>query len=334
MDDNKKYYWLDEFGGVNGPGTWPWLQELWSQNIISNETEICVFGEKDWVPYKTTLSSSTPASDCNQHFHLETAGTSTIRKTSPKKNKAKEEPIMVKTKRRSSSKLKISLVVSSAFALLLGITFIWILHVHSRNSRQLITELFKQEKAISIEGSVFIATVGGTNVKLGLVPILICESHNLYTILTMGARSGIDSSFNRGACMQQDNFIIEDYQNCVLKLANLNYTQKEKAWNEFIRGFNSGWIIMKSGWIINPPQIINAVLTDADGKFNIQTKTREKCSLIAIGKRDVFGEKEKYLWIVPLTSEPKQAVMLSNHNLITDFDDFFSVISRGEELLR
>lgn len=53
MNDKKKYYWLDEFGGVNGPDEWPRLQELRSQNMISDEAEICVVGDKNWLPYRT-----------------------------------------------------------------------------------------------------------------------------------------------------------------------------------------------------------------------------------------------------------------------------------------
>jgi len=57
VKDEKEYYWIDSLGGINSPVPYSRLQEYYQQGLISDETEICVVGDKRWSSYKTVPES-------------------------------------------------------------------------------------------------------------------------------------------------------------------------------------------------------------------------------------------------------------------------------------
>jgi len=62
-DVEKEYYWIDSFGGLNGPVQLSGLKELCQQTIISGDTEICAVGTKSWHPYRTISETADPISE-------------------------------------------------------------------------------------------------------------------------------------------------------------------------------------------------------------------------------------------------------------------------------
>jgi len=329
MDNAKEYYWFDNFGGVNGPDRWSRLQELRAQNIISDETELCVVGDKDWLPYKINLGLSEPASECSKNSPFETTETGAVRKPltihkTKKRNLQEKVSEPAKLPPAPPSKLKRNLVICSAVVLLVGIACIYLFRGDSIILSMGIPGLFSRPIDLNVEGSVFIVTKNGNNIKLGLVPIKVCESHALYIPVTLRARCAIED-FVFDLSKERINPLLADYKSCVLKLEYLDDAEKERAWWRFLK-------MIKTDPFATP-QGIKAVLTDADGKFKFHVVTREKCVLVATGKRTVFDQTEKYLWIVPLTLESQQTVILSNHNMVNNFDDLLSLIYREEKLL-
>ena len=80
-----------------------------------------------------------------------------------------------------------------------------------------------------------------------------------------------------------------------------------------------------------PPTIsIRLPLIDAHGNYKMSTERIGKCSLVAFAERQVFDATEQYFWVIPLSSEARQTIILSNHNMIGDFDTLLDVIQRGE----
>lgn len=324
MNDNKGYYWLDDFGGVNGPDQWSRLQELWSRNVISNETELCAMGEKDWVKYKAILNPSKPISEANQRLQPETDEIGTNRKPSPLSHMYQENPHR-DSPTPSLTKLKISLVVCSTLALLFVSTCIWLLFGNSRNLSTVLPDVLKVPLELNIEGSVFIVTKGKDNVKLGLVPILACESHALHECLTRAANvcAGCADIIDFSKPLP-DNYFINEYTNCVVAMLNMIDIQRESIWKNIHKKIKTQNSVR--------PQILSSVMTDADGKFKLSLKSKHKCSLLAFSERQVVNKTEQYLWIIPLTSESTQNVIMSNHNMIIDLDKFLFFIRKQERL--
>jgi len=71
MNGDKEYYWIDSFGGINGPEIPSRLQELYRQNIISDNTEVCIYGSNQWLPYKTISGAANSDPEHKQPFHYE-----------------------------------------------------------------------------------------------------------------------------------------------------------------------------------------------------------------------------------------------------------------------
>lgn len=257
-----------------------------------------------------------------------------------KNDKVDTESFRNKSKRISSLRYIIYIFASSVLVLLLsGIIY---LRVFRGNLHGDLSQILRQKRDITIDGSVFIVTENGLNIKLSLVPIKVCENKYLYWLLTLGAHSAIDQNFVFNESSETKTLetteklyerITYDYKSCLLKLPDLDRHAENKAWNRYVWGIKSGWPIMRTGMIINPPQGIKSALTDADGKFKIHIVTCENCVLVATGERIVFDQREEYLWILPMTANSQQTVMLSNHNMITNFDDLLELIHREADLL-
>lgn len=323
MNNDKEYYWLDEFSGVNGPDQWSRLQELWSRNVISNETEICAVDGKNWVKYKTALNSSKPVPDANQRLLLEPDGIGTGRQPPSRSQISKENP-RKKSPTPSLTKLKISLVVCSTLALLFGITCIWLIYKKSKNSNMNIPAVSNKMLNLNIEGSVFIVTKDDSIVKMSLVPIKVCESHVLHECLIQVANNIVGCDYIRDYSKPYGDFLFNEYTNCFVKLINMRDVERKSAWENFHKKINTSWLAT--------PTALSFAWTDADGKFKMTVKSQNKCSLIAISARKPYHKIQRQLWVIPLTSEPNQTIILSYHNMMTNLDHLLHLIQLREGL--
>ncbi|MFA7174107.1 MAG: hypothetical protein WC340_12000 [Kiritimatiellia bacterium] len=95
VDNEKEYYWLDEFGGVNGPDLWSSLQELRVQNVISDDTEICAVGDKIWTTYKNPFGSPKSSSEGNKNLDNELVEVSSVRQQASGQQTNKGAPTSV-----------------------------------------------------------------------------------------------------------------------------------------------------------------------------------------------------------------------------------------------
>jgi len=337
MNGEKEYYWIDSFGGINGPELRSRLQELHRQNIISDNTEVCIFGSTQWLPYKTISSTVNSSSECNQQFDHEAKGTSSIRPPFSSNQFNKEN----KNKQLNKSllpKRKIGFVVLSVLALLGCVSFMWF---HCDSMISLIARTPKEMQRsynIDIDGSVFIVTRNGNNFKLGLVAVRVCESHELGQALIRDTHADIDRH-NLMNWSTSDEYMRSEHATHVGILQAMSEEGKQLAWEKFLRH------IKERGAAL--PSAVSGALTDADGKFKISVpptvrvptayvdaagnsvmsvKRVGKCSLVAVAERQVFGVTEQYFWIIPLSSAARQTIMLSNHNMVSDFDDLFDMI--------
>ena len=344
MNDDNVYYWLDSFGGINGPELRSRLQELHRQNVISDNTEVCILGSNQWLPYKTISSAVISVSECNQQSDHEAKETGSIRHqfSTNQSNKENNQP-----KVSFLSKRKTVLVVLSVLALLGCFLFVRLLFFMWLNCDSILSLIartpkeMKQSYNIDLDGSVFVVTKNGHNFKLGLVAVRVCESRRLSQDLIRDTHADIERHYPM-EWSTSDEYMRSEHAAHVNILETMSPASKQVSWEKVLRHIKERSAAL--------PPAVSVALTDADGKFNMSVpptvceplplidaagnykmsaRRVGKCSLVAFAERQVFDKTERYLWIIPLSAESKQTIMLSNHNMISDFDDLFAMIRLG-----
>ncbi|HOF62488.1 MAG TPA: hypothetical protein PLM82_13000 [Candidatus Latescibacteria bacterium] len=334
MNDDNVYFWIDSLGGINGPETRSRLQDLYRQKIVSDDTKVSIRGSKEWFPYKTLFCVESTVPEFSQLTIQDGKGGSSVIREPCVGNQDDNGACSRTSCPPKFSKRNIGLITFVSIVFLIGV--FWF-------SRAI--EGGKRSYDINIEGSVFIALKNGTNIKLGLVPVRVFDSHALHTCLILALHPIITPSYlidMESWCESESDAYVE-FTNQVDELQIMSQGARKLAWNKLLGRIAGRHYVL--------PQVVSGAITDADGKFkmsvppsinirlplidaegNCKMSSRRvgKCSLVAIAERQVFDTTERYLWIIPLSSEPNQTLTLANHNMIEDIDELFDVIQRGE----
>lgn len=193
----------------------------------------------------------------------------------------------------------------------------------------------------TLEGEIFIVTKGGQNFKLGLVAIHL---HLLPSVTGFFQRKAKDGAMAQGrlsgplrqaeAQLLQANEIEDQAWKITLdsKYDDPKREEKERALEEAKQVGSSkrdvhrelsdkkNYFDTQDYYFDGLPHSLLMVRTNADGKFSIPLPIVGDFIITARAEREVGKESEKYYWVVPvsLNGNAKSAIMLSNHNLLTD----------------
>jgi hypothetical protein len=184
-----------------------------------------------------------------------------------------------------------------------------------------------------LNGSVFIKTNGGDNIKLSLVEIAITpirhgdsieSAFNLYfedyerDASLAGIRlSNLKLSFDiaKTTCKAYKKGMFE-YDKVSEQIDDITKASSEaqksilECGEDLARAIN-----LLIDYQKKRPSIKR--VTDKDGKFNIRLNKHTKYLLTTSSDRNVMGDTEKYRWIIFLNNPPSDGkIMLSNHNEI------------------
>ena len=226
----------------------------------------------------------------------------------------------------------------------------------------------EQERKLAeatIEGSVFIVTQGGDNVRLGLTRIDLIPYEQIKQYLNANSGRFTADLSKELASIRENKLAIER-----LNKEKMDYLSKREL--ESIRLFGTAPDLVekefkdrqekrreeeakseeerpKSAKVNNRNQLIslgdtlsqtfyrglpkatNTVLADSDGKFRMTVPAKDKIVLIAKGERQVGRSKEIYHWVIPVVPKAGEtlSIVFSNNNLMISDSD-----SRLEDIFR
>lgn len=153
-------------------------------------------------------------------------------------------------------------------------------------------------KEVKLEGSVFVVTRGGQNIKLGLVPITLLNAEKF------------DTAVKRWVPSSEE--FLADLSKTNMNLAK-NIQRSMLVQKGVISAFCEANYICAD--ILEP---LSKSKTDADGRFSFRVPSEGRFVLVAKAQRTILDDEENYYWFlsIELKGEDKQ-VMLSNDNLAT-----------------
>lgn len=171
----------------------------------------------------------------------------------------------------------------------------------------------------TVNGSVFVVTKGGNNVKLGLVRVSAFVEKTIVDHVKARQAAALDSKredqiqqkINAKAYKPGDSeatYKSEDYH---AALDEMSAFQEQKE----LLGQHPAAFIFSS-----LPEPIATATTDADGKFSMTIQTDGDIILVAQSSREIGQDVEKYYWFCRVSRDGAQpkAVILSNQNMLND----------------
>jgi hypothetical protein len=208
-------------------------------------------------------------------------------------------------------------------------------------------EAEKAKADITLDGTVFIVTKGGENIKLGLVPVALISLADLAPYLSnkVATASNETARIIKAAQVQEalpaaevERLRAEDVKvfNLWLKARTDNdpaagklLVKQRAAHDAFLAAFGITqsfrneldkelhYYQTEGFYFDDLPLAFRSTKTDADGNFQIQVPRSDSYALAASATRRVGDEVEKYFWLLPVDThaESPRKVMLSNDNL-------------------
>lgn len=148
---------------------------------------------------------------------------------------------------------------------------------------------------IALSGQVFVTTKGGTNVKLGGVPVFVyalADFKAQYAWYTAALARTVEFHTSRARSYQKQ----QNFQSALVEIRAASQA-KLKVLSE-----------------LRVPS--NATATDADGRFTVRHRCGEQFVIVAYGSRLTGDTTEYYRWFVPSSDIRESAnVLLHNDNM-------------------
>ena len=196
-------------------------------------------------------------------------------------------------------------------------------------------------KPYRLDGSVFVVTKGGTNIKLGLVAVNVYPKEIINEVLSASEKASNEAHQTLEKEIESTRSLLAK-ADAELEEASKAYERlpydspeydrllsvaatKESARNKFVDPWNK---LMETKRTLDdqiqetlasaiPTSSISA-RTNADGEFSLMIPTKGKYILIASGGRSIGDSEEKYLWVVSLPEKKanQYSIMLSNDNIL------------------
>lgn len=144
--------------------------------------------------------------------------------------------------------------------------------------------------AFAIEGQVFVVTKGRENVKMGAITVSIYKSADFSSALAAAAARIAPELFEINEQVARCDREIKVAE--ISRLSSESYkTRREHLLASIKRKYQGVWSGLRQ---IEP---LAEVVTDADGRFKIDTRGEDSVYLFARAQRQVGGATENYIWV-------------------------------------
>lgn len=167
-----------------------------------------------------------------------------------------------------------------------------------------------------IDGQIFVSTQGGNSYKLGSVQVSVVTANDLKPVLKQYIN---DAFVLKNESVNEVRKITDMISSSIIPLDSI----RERNIKQYVQTSVVELALKQVSFdetniakIYNLSPVVSTS-TDSEGKFSVVVNTTSDCYLLAKTVRAISLEKsERYYWIIKLSNNTKQNIMLNSLNMI------------------